>query len=143
MNRRSFLSSFAPAIAAGLPLLALGSGCAVTGLNRYGLSLADHRVSLKPSDYPELTVVGGAIELDVGDSSESVVVVRVKEADFIALSPICTHLGCTVSKESATFRCPCHGSTYSLDGRVLRGPAEKPLAAYKTEYDNGTLVIRL
>jgi cytochrome b6-f complex iron-sulfur subunit len=52
-----------------------------------------------------------------------------------ALKAECTHLGCLVAAdlEAAAsgvggFACPCHGSRYSADGRVLRGPAPRALA---------------
>ena len=41
----------------------------------------------------------------------------------------CTHLGCTFpwNSNEAQFQCPCHGSRYDAEGRVLRGPAPLPL----------------
>ena len=46
-----------------------------------------------------------------------------------ALSARCTHLGCAVvvAEDGQTLSCPCHGSRYTLDGQVLRGPATDPL----------------
>ncbi|WP_340113418.1 ubiquinol-cytochrome c reductase iron-sulfur subunit [Maribellus mangrovi] len=40
----------------------------------------------------------------------------------------CTHLGCKIDKlEGDRFVCPCHGSQYDLQGKVLKGPAYKNL----------------
>lgn len=46
-----------------------------------------------------------------------------------AISPICTHLGCTVewNHEKNHFICPCHGSQYDSLGRVIHGPAKRSL----------------
>lgn len=49
------------------------------------------------------------------------------EAGVLALSALCTHLGCTVRWENGAFACPCHGSTYDSSGQVTRGPAPMPL----------------
>ena len=41
----------------------------------------------------------------------------------------CTHLGCTFpwNGHDQQFQCPCHGSRYDPEGRVVRGPAPLPL----------------
>jgi cytochrome b6-f complex iron-sulfur subunit len=40
----------------------------------------------------------------------------------------CTHLGCLINKkEGNRLVCPCHGSEYNLDGKVVKGPAWKSL----------------
>ena len=50
-------------------------------------------------------------------------------AGFTAFSLTCTHLGCRVNPTADGFTCPCHGSIYDLQGRLLRGPAVKDLPA--------------
>jgi cytochrome b6-f complex iron-sulfur subunit len=49
---------------------------------------------------------------------------------FYAVSSTCTHLGCTVRQAGPGFECPCHGSQFDENGRVVRGPATSPLAWY-------------
>jgi Rieske Fe-S protein len=48
--------------------------------------------------------------------------------DFTAYSLRCTHLGCTLENGEENYSCPCHGSKFSLDGKVLKGPALDDLA---------------
>jgi Rieske Fe-S protein len=41
------------------------------------------------------------------------------------INAVCTHLGCVVPWNAAEnkFLCPCHGSQYNNQGKVVRGPA--------------------
>jgi menaquinol-cytochrome c reductase iron-sulfur subunit len=70
-------------------------------------------------------------------------VVRIDEHNVVAYSPSCTHLGCAYHWDdpSKTFVCPCHTSAFSIEGKVLAGPAPRPLDRYVTRIDNGKLLI--
>lgn len=50
------------------------------------------------------------------------------------INAVCTHLGCVVPWNAAEnkFICPCHGSQYNNQGRVVRGPA--PLVSNQTSF---------
>ena len=49
-----------------------------------------------------------------------------------AISLTCTHQGCTVQfKEDGRFYCPCHGSIFERDGRVISGPAQRNLPRFQ------------
>lgn len=65
------------------------------------------------------------------------------DGSFLALSRTCTHLGCSVPWDAAKnqFVCPCHGSTFSLDGEVLTAPAPRPLDYYPVRIENGIVKI--
>jgi cytochrome b6-f complex iron-sulfur subunit len=47
-----------------------------------------------------------------------------------ALAITCPHLGCSYGFDSGLghFLCPCHGSQFTLDGKILHGPATSPLS---------------
>lgn len=54
-----------------------------------------------------------------------------RQEGMIAMSAVCTHLGCTVGKVEWGYQCPCHGSKFDASGRVLAGPAPTPLPRFK------------
>jgi glycine/D-amino acid oxidase-like deaminating enzyme/nitrite reductase/ring-hydroxylating ferredoxin subunit len=59
---------------------------------------------------------------------------RDREGRLHQLSPVCTHLGCDVRWNDAetTWDCPCHGSRFAPDGRVINGPATADLSRLGT-----------
>lgn len=73
----------------------------------------------------------------------SVWVVRHPSDGITVFSPICPHLGCyyQFSRQSNQFECPCHGSLFSLDGKVLGGPAPRPLDVLQSKIENGDLYV--
>jgi len=60
------------------------------------------------------------------------VIINRRGSGFIALSRICTHLGCLVGYDKFNNKlvCPCHAAEFDLEGNVLSGPATKPLPRY-------------
>ncbi len=70
-------------------------------------------------------------------------VVKLDPQHVVAYSPSCTHLGCAYhwDEQAKEFVCPCHASLFSIDGKVLAGPAPRPLDRYATRIDNGKLLI--
>jgi cytochrome b6-f complex iron-sulfur subunit len=74
----------------------------------------------KPGDYPP----GVTFNPD-----RRLFVVR-DEDDFHVISAVCSHLGCTVQwkADERRFDCPCHGSRFHEDGKVIGGPAPRPLS---------------
>jgi cytochrome b6-f complex iron-sulfur subunit len=79
--------------------------------------------------------IDGARVITVDD--RRFLIVRTDETTFVALSAICTHAGCTVryAAGSRDVVCPCHGSTFELDGSVTNGPAQSPLDLFVASYD--------
>ncbi len=63
---------------------------------------------------------------------------------FYAMWARCTHLGCTPNwwGDQNRFKCPCHGSNYTLGGDVIAGPAPMPLWRAKVELaPTGDLIV--
>jgi menaquinol-cytochrome c reductase iron-sulfur subunit len=70
-------------------------------------------------------------------------VVRTDEKNVVAYAPQCTHLGCAYHWEEPRnqFVCPCHESRFSIDGKVLGGPAARPLDRYAVRLENDKVLI--
>ena len=63
---------------------------------------------------------------------------------FHAISSVCTHLRCQVTHVRSGFQCPCHGSTFDVDGNVIKGAATRPLEWYEvTLAENGEVRINM
>lgn len=91
-----------------------------------------------PVDYPVNSVTYFA--------EQQVYVLRTANGIF-AQSAVCTHLGCITqwNPEPRWISCPCHGSRFSDDGKVLLGPAPRPLPHFDVRLmaDGGLLVDKL
>ena len=77
------------------------------------------------------------------ESMHHIWAVRTSASAATVFSPICPHLGCSYDWDprTARFMCPCHGSVYTLDGRVVAGPAPRPLDTLPVEIREGRLFV--
>jgi cytochrome b6-f complex iron-sulfur subunit len=93
------------------------------------------------ADYPDLAKVGGSVCVEaVGTTDPNcgpddaggvpVIVAQPSAGHFVAFSSRCTHACCDVAFTGTGFQCPCHGSTYNLQGSVTGGPAPRGLTPY-------------
>jgi nitrite reductase/ring-hydroxylating ferredoxin subunit len=117
VSRRSFLS-----------LAALGSFFAAIGTAAAGIFRLPspsvlpgpvRRFKLGP---PEQFAAGSETSF-----SEQNLVLFHDDQGFYAITTTCTHLGCTVARSKDGFACPCHGSRFDQRGKVIGGPAPRPL----------------
>jgi menaquinol-cytochrome c reductase iron-sulfur subunit len=70
-------------------------------------------------------------------------VVKMPDNSVVAYGPQCTHLGCAYHWEEgkSQFICPCHNSFFSIDGKLVSGPAPRPLDRYLTKIDGTKLML--
>ncbi len=73
----------------------------------------------------------------------SVWVVKHSPTEATVFSPICTHLGCHYkwNPKDERFECPCHGSVFTITGKVIGGPAPRPLDTLPYKIENGKLFV--
>ncbi|MEW6245081.1 MAG: ubiquinol-cytochrome c reductase iron-sulfur subunit [Nitrospirota bacterium] len=106
--------------------------------------------------------VGGLDELPVGEpkqldyvatvkdgwmeakSNKAVWAIKQGDGQVTVFSPMCTHLGCGYRWDGADrrFKCPCHGSVFDVTGRVMGGPAPRPLDRLPSKIENGRLLVQ-
>ena len=88
-------------------------------------------------------------EIPAGDAKDVVfnntpcVVINRPDKGYIALSRVCTHLGCLVDyqKDKKWLLCPCHAGTYDLSGNVTSGPPPKPLQSFPVKVEGDSIII--
>jgi len=63
---------------------------------------------------------------------------------YIAMSNICTHLGCRSRwiPEQERFFCPCHNGIFDKHGNVVSGPPPRPLDRFETKLEGDILYIQ-
>src|SRR6266852_8894984 len=80
----------------------------------------------------------------LSDQLSSELFVKDKNGDlWVALYQRCVHLGCTVPfrNECVSFKCPCHGSHYNVDGEYLDGPAPRSLDRFSLSFNGEDVVV--
>lgn len=124
MERRSVLKTTlallgtTTLLSLGYPVLRFLSPAARGGS---GEKLTIGKEEIPPGSAKELVFEGTPIML-----------INRRETGFIALSRICTHLGCLVGfdKYQGQLVCPCHAGVFDLDGQMIAGPGSEPLRQF-------------
>lgn len=80
----------------------------------------------------------------VDEKELSVYILTENGRDFIALSNVCTHLGCRVRwiSDQNQFFCPCHNAVFAKNGTVVSGPPPRPLDRFEIKVENDQLFIK-
>ncbi len=134
-SRRKFLAGCVGCLAAA------GALAALYPLYEY---LAPQRTATNGEKVtiPESSILPGEAKF-FDFRGETGVIVHKKSGDMVALSAVCTHLGCIVQweREKQDFLCPCHGGRYTEDGIVISGPPPRPLSKLPFTVSNGVITI--
>jgi menaquinol-cytochrome c reductase iron-sulfur subunit len=72
-------------------------------------------------------------------------ILRKSQDEVTVFSNVCTHLSCRVNwdTDKQAYICPCHDGRFDSTGKVIFGPPPRPLDAYATKVEDGTLSIHL
>jgi cytochrome b6-f complex iron-sulfur subunit len=143
ISRRDFMKKSAVGVVAGTVLLStfdLGKLLAASKKGAFRRSGDDIIVKLSDAKNSGLATVGGSVMLD-----DDNMLIRTSQTQYLAVNLICKHKGCTVELQGDKFVCPCHGSEYTLDGKVTTGPAKTNLRTFETIFDSdkNTVTIKM
>lgn len=148
-KRRTFLTWVSGAIAAaigaavGIPLFGY---TVLPALKRQKLSWNDVGPveSLEPRSPKEMACIHSVTDgWQKTTTKKSVWAVKDDKGAVTVFSPLCTHLGCGYrwEGEQQQFYCPCHNSYFAMDGKVLGGPAPRPLDTLPAKIEQGRLLV--
>lgn len=130
-SRRSLLR------ATGLVALIGGGGAAFAGCSADQAPApgSPGPATVATAEIPE----GGGVIMPDADF----VVTQPKKGSYRAFIKFCTHQGCPVAEiVGKEIVCRCHGSRFSIvDGSVVKGPAQRPLAESKITVSGDQIVV--
>ena len=107
---------------------------------------ADGTVTLSLADKPyrPLAKTGASVKVAITGMGKPVIITRKDDSTVVAVSSKCTHLNCEVDlPEEGVLNCNCHGSKFTVDGTVIKGPAKKHLREFKTVLSKDTITIEI
>ena len=135
MERRSFLRRIAVLLGAVVSFVFLVP--VMKFLAPQKLEAQAEKITINKSEIP----YGEAME--VAFNGTPLIVINRKGKGFIALSRVCTHLGCLVgyNRDDEELVCPCHAANFSLEGSVISGPAPSPLESFPLKVEADHIII--
>lgn len=112
---------------------ALGAAGLLAPIARYAFPTVRAEVAarVRIASTTELTPLGKVV--DFGYQDIPCTLLQLEDGTYVALSRVCTHLGCIITwqADNTRFWCPCHAGVFSPTGEVLAGPPPRPLPSLK------------
>jgi cytochrome b6-f complex iron-sulfur subunit len=137
MERKEFLRKFVFGTGVLLTAPAIFDGCSkAKDLTPDNNNQNDITVDLNSNNYSALKNVGGYAY------TGNIIIIRTGDTQYLALSKLCTHQGCTVEYSGSQILCPCHQSKFDTNGNVVQGPATTALEKLTVTLNGSTLKIK-
>jgi len=125
-SRRKFVVSLA--VAGGVSTFLLRDAASAADSTWVSVGTTD---TFKPGQVQKMSVRGTNLYLACNQDNS-----------IAALSPKCTHMGCTVALDLSRnqFAFPCHGGRFDQTGKNVSGPPQRPLDHYEVRIDKDKTV---
>ena len=143
MQRRTFLKQSCGACAAFSISMIFGSSllesCASTGLSVLKTDSKEGKVSIPLSDFE----TNSFKLLRVNNYNFDIALQKQETGEFTAMVLMCTHARHPLTKAGSGYYCTLHGSKFSGEGKVEKGPASEPMVHLKTTIIDNNVIITL
>ncbi|MBD2169051.1 Rieske (2Fe-2S) protein [Calothrix sp. FACHB-156] len=118
-----------------------------TAITAFGQQSTNSSKQTKPRSDGFEPVVGPASILDEHGKvlTDKVLIVRNSaNKKLVAVSPLCSHRNCVVDwkQDKQRFVCPCHGSEFGTDGKVVKGPADRGLKPFEAKIEDNRFLVK-
>jgi Rieske Fe-S protein len=141
IQRRTFLKKTGATLAC--VCLACGEALEAAEKNITQYAVEDSKLVIDLGQHPDLKEVGGSETLRA--DKKKIIVLHPDEKNYKAFENKCTHMGGQISyrPKDGFMLCALHGSRFDTEGRVVKGPAAKPLTEFRTSLDKDQLTVYL
>jgi cytochrome b6-f complex iron-sulfur subunit len=142
MDRRDFIKKGAcgvcVALTSGFIASAVLSSCK-TSLGVIKTSSTDNKVVIALTEFAQSNYK----LIRVSNYNYDLAIQKLSDGTFETLVLECTHAGQPLTKTGNTYYCTLHGSQYSHEGKVMKGPAERDMKKLKTHVEDNNIIIIL
>lgn len=131
---------------AGDPASPRSTCCDTPDVEPESLTIGEDYLTVDLTKARSLSGVGNAAWITDESRALKLIVVHADAEEYFVLSRLCTHGGQTISYNRRRRLLQCNNfnhSNFDLSGRVVKGPAETPLASYPVRVAGETLVVML
>lgn len=141
MERRDFIKNCTAVCASGLGLALLMQGCG--SVHYANSSVQTNKIKISKSEFIDPKKGERKFVVVRNERLQFPVCLYKKAENYSALYMQCSHQGCELQPNKTSLVCPCHGSEFSTEGKVLSPPADKDLKQFKVITDNENIYIEI
>lgn len=146
MDRREFIGkAFGLTVVSAVTPGILTCACDAMAKEAVPLAFSPITVDLSETKYAALLNVEGSAYVAIPGNTRGIIVNRVGEDEFVAMTSVCPHEQFRIglySKTTDKMTCTSgHGSTFDIYGKKLTNPTPSSLDRYKITYDKNNQIL--